>query len=107
MPQAICELVMDNGSRDLMINRAVPPFDKLDLRRAMALALDRKAFIDILTEGEGTVGGAMLPPPDGVWGMPPDVLQSLPGYGADVEKNRDEAAPRCGSLATAPTTGWQ
>ena len=34
----------------------------------------------------------MLPPPDGVWGMTPDVLQTLPGYGPDVAKNREEAA---------------
>ena len=57
----------------------------------MALALDRKAFIDILSEGKAIIGGAMLPPPEGDWGMPPDMLQTLPGYGADVEKNRAEA----------------
>ena len=33
----------------------------------------------------------MLPPPEGGWGMPPDVLQTLPGYAADVEKSRAEA----------------
>ena len=33
----------------------------------------------------------MLPPPDGVWGMPADMLATLPGYGPDVEKNREEA----------------
>src|SRR5216684_1572668 len=69
MPQVECDVVMDNNSRDLLINRAVPPFDNLDLRRAMTLSLDRQAFIDILTEGEGTVGGSIMPPPDGVWGM--------------------------------------
>ena len=90
-PQANCDVVMDNNSRDLIINRAVPPFDNLDLRRAMALSLDRQAFIDILTEGQGTVGGSILPPPDGVWGMPPDVLHGLPGYGSDVQNNRAEA----------------
>ena len=52
-----------------MVNRAKPPFDNPELRRAMALALDRQAFIDILAEGKGAVGGAVLPPPDGVWGM--------------------------------------
>jgi len=31
----------------------------------MALSLDRRAFIDILTEGQGAVGGSILPPPDG------------------------------------------
>ena len=90
-PQAVCDVVMDNNSRDLIINRAVPPFDNLELRRAMALSLDRQAFIDILTEGQGTVGGSILPPPDGVWGMPPEALQTLPGYGPDVQTNRAEA----------------
>jgi peptide/nickel transport system substrate-binding protein len=90
-PQARCDVVMDNNSRDLVINRAVPPFDSLELRRAMALSLDRQAFIDILTEGQGAMGGSILPPPDGVWGMPPDVLHSMPGYGPDVQKNRAEA----------------
>ena len=32
--------------------RPSPPFDNLDIRRAMALALDRKAFISILFEGQ-------------------------------------------------------
>ena len=90
-PQAICEVVMDNNSRDLIVNRAVPPFDNLELRRAMSLSLDRQAFIDILAAGQGTVGGSILPPPDGVWGMPPDVLHELSGYGPDVQKNRSEA----------------
>ena len=35
------------------------------MRRAMALALDRKAFIEILFEGQGDIGGTMLPPPEG------------------------------------------
>ena len=42
----------------------------------MALSLDRQAFIDIITEGQGDVGGVMLPPPEGVWGMPAELLQS-------------------------------
>jgi len=33
------------------------------------LSLDRKAFIDILDEGEGKQSCAMLPPPDGVLGQ--------------------------------------
>jgi peptide/nickel transport system substrate-binding protein len=90
VPQAHCAVVMDNNSRDLIVNRAAPPFDNIELRRAMALSLDRQAFIDILTEGQGAVGGSILPPPDGVWGMPPDVLHELPVYGPDVQKNRAE-----------------
>src|SRR3954447_6348973 len=68
-PDASCELTLDNGSRTMIVNRTKPPFDNADLRRAMALALDRRAFIDILTEGKGVIGGAMLPPPEGLWGL--------------------------------------
>ena len=91
MPQAECEVTLDNGSRTMVVNRAVPPFDNPDLRRAMSLVLDRKAFVDILTEGQGAVGAAMLPPPEGVWGIPADMLASLPGYDPDVAKRRAEA----------------
>ena len=92
VPDAICEVDTDNGSRNLIINCAAPPFDKPELRRAMTLALDRKAFIDILVEGQGLVGGVMQPPPDGVWGMPPELLNKLPGYSSDVANNRVEGA---------------
>ena len=51
-PQAICELRTHNGTTNLLVNRDKPPFDNADLRRAMALTLDRKSFIDILTEGQ-------------------------------------------------------
>src|SRR6266853_5594144 len=102
VPQATCAVVMDNNSRDLIVNRAAPPFDNIELRQAMALSLDRQAFIDILTEGQGAVGGSILPPPDGVWGMPPDVLHTLPGYGADVAKNRAEAREIMKKLGYGP-----
>src|ERR1700730_8572713 len=80
MPGAICELVPLGISRSLIVNRDRPPFDNPDLRQAMALSLDRQAFIDIITEGQGDIGGAMQPPPEGLWGMPPDMLKTLPGY---------------------------
>ncbi len=57
----------------------------------MSLTLDRKAFIDILYEGKAYPGAAMEPPPDGLWGVPPEMLKTLPGYGPDVEKSRAEA----------------
>jgi len=91
MPQAICELAPLGIHRDLMVNPHVPPFDNPELRHAMALSLDRKAFIDIITDGQGDIGGIMQPPPEGLWGMPPDMLMALPGYDPDVQKNRIEA----------------
>jgi peptide/nickel transport system substrate-binding protein len=33
----------------------------------------------------------MEPPPDGLWGMPADMLKALPGYGPDVAARRAEA----------------
>jgi peptide/nickel transport system substrate-binding protein len=90
-PQAVCEVAPTNVPRTLLVNPAAPPFDNRDLRRAMALSLDRKAFIDIITEGLGDIGGVMLPAPEGVWGMPPDLLRTLSGYDPDVNKNRAEA----------------
>ena len=90
-PQAICEVAPTNVPRTLLVNPAAPPFDNPELRRAMALSLDRKAFIDIITEGLGDIGGVMLPAPEGVWGMPPDMLKTLPGYDPDVAKNRAAA----------------
>ena len=56
-PQAICELVPANASANLIINRDAQPFDDPEMRRALALALDRKAFIDILAEGHGAPKG--------------------------------------------------
>ena len=91
MPQAICELTPTAVNRNLIVNRDVPPFDNPDLRRAMALSLDRHAFIDIISEGQGDIGGVMQPLPEGLWGTPPEVLNKLPGYDPDVQKNRTEA----------------
>jgi peptide/nickel transport system substrate-binding protein len=86
-PKAICETKPQYVPRNLIVNREVAPFNEPKLREAMALAIDRKAFIDILTEGKGDIGGAMLPLPEGQWGMPAEVLSKLPGYAADVEAN--------------------
>ncbi len=90
-PQAVCEVRPTNVSSNLIVNRESPPFDNPDIRKAMAMTLDRKAFVDILFEGQADIGGAMLPPPQGVWGLAPEILQTIPGYGPDVKKNRDEA----------------
>ena len=52
-PQALCTMRATGVSANLIVNREVPPFDDPRIRRALALTLDRKAFIDILDEGEG------------------------------------------------------
>ena len=79
-----------NVPRNLLVNRNAPPFDNPELRRAMSLSIDHQTFIDILGEGKGDNGGVMQPPPSGLWGMPAEMLRTLPGYDPHVAKNRAE-----------------
>jgi peptide/nickel transport system substrate-binding protein len=90
-PNAVCVVAPTNVSTNIIVNSTSPPFDNPDIRRALALALDRQAFISILFEGEADIGGTMLPPPGGIWGMPKEMLQAIPGYGPDINANREEA----------------
>ena len=100
-PQAICEVKPMNGRANLLIN-PTPPFDSPAMRRAMQLSLDRKSFIDILGEGQYDVGAVLQPPPEGIWGMPREMLEQLTGYGTDVSKNREEARALMRSLGYGP-----
>jgi peptide/nickel transport system substrate-binding protein len=90
MPAAICDISPMNVAANVLMN-PVPPFDDLEVRRAVAMALDRKGFIDILTQGQGDSGGAMQPQPEGRWGLPEAMLRELPGYDPDVAKSREKA----------------
>ena len=101
-PYAQCTMRRTNVDTNLIINRDVAPFDNPDIRRALALSLDRKSFNDIINEGQGRIGAAMLPPPEGVWGMPNEALETLTGYGSNVEKNRDEARAIMRKLGFGP-----
>ena len=90
-PNAVCEMITTGTQSNLMVNRENPPFDNAELRKAMSLAIDRKAFNAILMEGLALTGGAMLPKPAGEWGMPPEMVASLTGYGPDSAGNVREA----------------
>jgi peptide/nickel transport system substrate-binding protein len=105
--QEVCHLAPSNVLRSVIINREAAPFGKPEVRRAIALTLDRQAFIDTLTQGKGSVGGALLAPPEGVWGMPPEMVRSLPGYGPDVTANRAEARKLMEKLGYGPNNRLQ
>ena len=102
LPNSICELQPTNNTINLIVNRNAAPFSDPNIRSALALALDRKAFIDILTEGEAKIGGVMLPAPEGSWSMPPEMVAALPGYGTDLEGNRAQARKIMAGLGYGP-----
>jgi peptide/nickel transport system substrate-binding protein len=86
-PQAICELSGVNVPRTMLINPTKPPFDNIELRRAMTLAIDREAFSTIINGGVRKIGALMMPPPEGVWGLDEAMLKTLPGYDPDFQKS--------------------
>ena len=102
VPKSVCEVRPTNVSTNLIINHAAPPFNNPELIKAIMLGIDRKGFNDILYQGEAAVGGAMLPAPEGVWGMPPEMLADVPGYRGDVTANREAARAIMKKLGYGP-----
>lgn len=70
------------------MNATRAPFDNINVRKALALAVDHAEALRVLMQGDGVVGGHLVP---GTWGMSAEDLAKMPGYGADVEANRAEA----------------
>ena len=101
-PNAVCHFGPTNVSFNLIVNRERPPFDNADLRRAMALTIDRKAFVDILFEGKADIGGALLPAPAGIWGMPEAMMLAMLGFDPDIAKNRTQARAIMDKLGYGP-----
>ena len=102
VPQMQCLLQPSNTQGNLLVNRERPPFDNPSIRRAMVLSIDRKAFSDILSRGVYNIGGAMLAPPEGQWGWSKEFMATVPGYGADVEKSREEGRQIMQGLGFGP-----
>jgi peptide/nickel transport system substrate-binding protein len=89
-PSAVCQTTGTMVTGVVLMNHRAAPFDNPNVRRAVSLALDRHAFV-AAQHGGGRLGGVMMTPPYGTWGLSPAQLESIPGYGKDVEKNRAEA----------------
>jgi peptide/nickel transport system substrate-binding protein len=90
VPKAVCETYAGSGHSSVLINHKAPQMQDPRVRRAVSLALDRRLFV-AAQHGHGRMGGVMMSPPYGVWGLTPEQLDALPGFGKDVEKNRAEA----------------
>ena len=75
----------------IAINNRVKPFNDVRVRKALTLGIDRYTAGKVLypLTGLKNVGGLIRP--DSEWGMPEAELQTLPGFGKDIEKSRAEA----------------
>ncbi|MGD9803041.1 MAG: ABC transporter substrate-binding protein [Hyphomicrobiaceae bacterium] len=104
-PKAVCDLHPTNVSTNLIVNSEKPPFDNPKVRQAMDMAIDRDAFIKILSDGKNDKAGAMLPAPEGQWGFTKEQLAEIPGYGSGekVEKSRAEARKIMEGLGYSPS----
>jgi peptide/nickel transport system substrate-binding protein len=89
-PRMVLQVNSQNLNNNVLINFKRPPFNDSRVRRAISLAMDRKAYVQAVQQGGGLLGGAMAPKPFGVWGLPEKELASLPGYG-DASKEKAEA----------------
>jgi peptide/nickel transport system substrate-binding protein len=88
-------------STNLIVNNKKPPFNSPKLRLAASLAVDRDAVIKSITQGRALKGGAMMPPPMGVWGIPAKELKDVPGYG-EVSVNREKGRKLMQELGYGP-----
>jgi peptide/nickel transport system substrate-binding protein len=79
-----------NVNDNVLVNFKLKPFDDVRVRRAINLALDRKSYLVGPRQGAATFGGALLPKPAGVWGLPAAEVKGLPGMG-DSAKQKAEA----------------
>jgi len=101
-PKAICVMQPTNTQGNLLINFERQPFNDARVRRAVGLAIDRRAFSDIVSRGIDKLGGAMMPPPEGQWGMSPEFLATVAGYGVDVGQSREQGRAIMRSLGYGP-----
>lgn len=90
VPEMVFHTVAQSVHDNIVVNTNEPPFNNLKLRQAVNLALDRQAMIDSVHQGGAVPGGANVPAPYGVYGLTPEQLQDVPGYG-DPEANREQA----------------
>jgi peptide/nickel transport system substrate-binding protein len=68
------------GTDNVLMHHKKAPFDNVNVRRAISLAMDRQGFVQGVRHGGAVMGVSMMPPPFGAWGLPDKELRALPGY---------------------------
>ncbi|RMF90339.1 MAG: ABC transporter substrate-binding protein, partial [Nitrospinota bacterium] len=100
-PDLVIIKTSQNVNDNILLNFTRPPFNNPKLRKAINLAIDRKAYVQAVHQGGAIVGAAMLPKPYGVWGLPEEEVAKLPGYG-DPVKQKAEARKILAELGYGP-----
>jgi len=91
-PKLVVVEADSNVNDNVLINFKRAPFTDRRIRQAINLALDRKSYLVGPRQGAATFGGALLPRPAGVWGLPPADVAKLPGMGDPAAQKAEARA---------------
>ncbi|MDP2954596.1 MAG: ABC transporter substrate-binding protein, partial [Chloroflexota bacterium] len=70
------------------VNVERKPWTDIRVRKAAFLAMDREAWLKVVLQGSGEIGGFFIP--GGYYAYTLDELRTWPGYGKDKDKERAE-----------------
>ena len=90
-PSIVIVETPNSGSDNVVLNTRRPPFDNVVVRRAVNMALDRRAWVQVVRHGGAVVSSALPPRPAGLWGLSAADLATFPGY---RNPTRDKADAR-------------
>jgi peptide/nickel transport system substrate-binding protein len=79
-PSIVIRETPNSGSDNVVINHKRPPFDNVQVRRAINMALDRRAWVQVVRHGGAAISSAFPPRPAGLWGLSAADLATFPGY---------------------------